>query len=118
MWLSKRISKNQSAHVAENARLTISDSTHSEASGSATARNVVFYAPYGYCCHPPTGADMLVLPSASGQATVGIKMPDVPLEQGEVMISSLGGANIFLKNDGRVVINGLVIDSKGVIQND
>ncbi len=116
MWLSKRISKNESANHADIAKLTISDRSQWETSGSATARNVAFYAPYGYRYCAPIGADMLVLPSASEQVAVGTRMPYSALERGEVMISSLGGANIVLKNDGSVVINGLVIDSKGVIQ--
>ena len=116
MWLSKQISKNESAIHADVAKLTISDGSQRETSGSATARNVTFYAPYGYCYCAPTGAEMLVLPSASGQSAIGARMPLVSLERGEVMITSLGGAKIVLKNDGSVVINGLVIDSKGVIQ--
>lgn len=116
MWLSKRMSKSTSANQAETAKLTISNDSQSETSGSSTARNIVFYTPYGYCCSVPTGAEMLVLPSASGQVVLGTKMSTPTLEQGEIKISSLGGACIILKNDGSVVINGLVIDSKGVIK--
>ena len=40
------------------------------------------------------------------------------LESGEVELRSLGGAYILLKNNGDVVINGLVINRQGVIENE
>ena len=34
---------------------------------------------------------------------------NVELDEGEVMLSSKGGASIVLKNDGRVLINGKAV---------
>ena len=49
---------------------------------------------------------------------LGALSKDEDIESGEVKISSLGGAYIILKNNGDIVLNGLVIDSRGVIQNE
>ena len=59
---------------------------------------------------------MLIVNGASGLAVAGTKMDSGALEQGEVEIRSLGGASILLKNDGSVVINSLVIDKNGNIE--
>lgn len=40
------------------------------------------------------------------------------IESGEIKIVSKGGAYIILKNNGDIVLNGLVINSGGVIQNE
>ena len=45
--------------------------------------------------------------SAGGAVCLGvIAAPPEPLEPGEVMLYSAGGASIVLKNNGKVLING------------
>ena len=39
----------------------------------------------------------------------GVLAKYVELDEGEVMLSSKGGASIVLKNDGRVLINGKAV---------
>lgn len=73
------------------------------------------FAPYGFCYVAPSGSKGIALPCEDGDITVAYEMPQKNLNEGEVEIFSLGGASIKLKNDGSVVINGLVITSDGRI---
>ena len=42
-------------------------------------------------------------------SVVPVLAKNVELDEGEVMLSSKGGASIVLKNDGRVLINGKAV---------
>ena len=116
MWLSKMLSKNAAATGAEKGSVTISNGSSLEAGATASARNIGVYSPYGYISAPPVGEEIIVIPSLDGQVTIGSKQKEMPIESGEVKITSLGGASILLKNDGTVVINdSLIIDREGNI---
>lgn len=73
------------------------------------------FAPYGFCSVAPANVKGIAMPCEDGDITVAYEMPNRNLSEGEVEIFSLGGASIKLKNDGSVVINGLVITSDGRI---
>ena len=45
----------------------------------------------------------------NGEVSLGVLAKNVELDEGEVMLSSKGGASIVLKNDGRVLINGKAV---------
>lgn len=57
----------------------------------------------------PVGESAVVLPLANGEVSLGVLAKNVELDEGEVMLSSKGGASIVLKNDGRVLINGKAV---------
>lgn len=116
MWLSRMLSKQNNAEKAEKGSVTISKSDLLEADSSVNTRNLGSYAPYGYSSAAPVGEEVILVPSSDGQVAVGTRCKENELESGEIKITSLGGANIILKNDGSVVINSLVIDKNGVIQ--
>ncbi len=64
-------------------------------------------APAGVACVPVPGASTVVMDSAGGAVCLGVvAIPPEPLEPGEVMLYSAGGASIVLKNSGKVLING------------
>lgn len=65
--------------------------------------------PYGFASVVPVGESAVVLPLANGEVSLGVLAKNVGLDEGEVMLSSKGGASIVLKNDGRVLINGKVV---------
>lgn len=117
MWMSKRIVATSEKEVAEKGKVTLSDN-HLEAGATVTRRNIDSYAPYGYKSVPPVDEDVIMLESNDGAVVLGALSKDEDIESGEVKISSLGGAYIILKNNGDIVLNGLVIDSRGVIQNE
>lgn len=117
MWMSKRIMATSEKEVAEKGKVTLSDN-QLEAGATVTRRNIDSYAPYGYKSIPPVDEDVIMLESNDGAVVLGALSKDEDIESGEVKISSLGGAYIILKNNGDIVLNGLVIDSRGVIQNE
>lgn len=117
MWMSKRIVATSEKEVAEKGKVTLSDN-QLEAGATVTRRNIDSYAPYGYKSVPPVDEDVIMLESNNGAVVLGALSKDEDIESGEVKISSLGGAYIILKNNGDIVLNGLVIDSRGVIQNE
>ena len=117
MWMSKRIVATSEKEVAEKGKVTLSDN-QLEAGATVTRRNIDSYAPYGYKSVPPVDEDVIMLESNDGAVVLGALSKDEDIESGEVKISSLGGACIILKNNGDIVLNGLVIDSRGVIQNE
>lgn len=117
MWMSKRIVATSEKEVAEKGKVTLSDN-QLEAGATVTRRNIDSYAPYGYKSIPPVDEDVIMLESNDGAVVLGALSKDEDIESGEVKISSLGGAYIILKNNGDIVLNGLVIDSRGVIQNE
>lgn len=115
MWISKNISQASAEQIAEQGRV-VSSGSSVDAGATVSARDVDIYAPYGYRCSIPIGADVLLLPSSRGQVVVGSAMISENLDMGEIEIASQGGARIVLKNDGSIILNSLVIDKDGVIQ--
>lgn len=116
MWLSKIISKTNESDRAERGMVTISSGEETEILASVLSRNVYSYAPYGYNSVPPVGEEVILVPSSDGQVSLGTKINMDSLENGEVKISSKGGATIVLKNDGTIAINSMIINKNGVIQ--
>lgn len=116
MWISRRLRDAISEPRAEKGSIILANSDSVEAGGTVATRDVQSYLPYGYMSKPPVGQEVMLLPSTDGQVLIGAKA-DCRVESGEVVISSLGGAKIQLKNDGTIVLNSLVIDKNGVIQN-
>ncbi|WP_297131038.1 hypothetical protein [uncultured Eubacterium sp.] len=115
--MSKKIVATSENEVAEKGKVTLSDNQF-EAGATVTKRNIDSYAPYGYQSVPPINEDIIMLESNDGAVVLGTLNKNCDIESGEVKVSSLGGAYIILKNDGNIVLNGLVIDSRGVIQNE
>ena len=117
MWMSKRIVATSEKEFAEKGKVTLSDN-QLEAGATVTRRNIDSYAPYGYKSVPPVDEDVIMLESNDGAVVLGALSKNEDIESGEVKISSFGGAYIILKNNGDSVLTGLVIDSRGVIQNE
>lgn len=117
MWLSRQIIKNERKPVIQSGRVTLNDNGELEAVASGVDRSVRMFSPYGYAFSLPKGEKMLLTESDGSQAAFGVEMERENIAAGEIKITSSSGAYIYLKNDGSVIINGLVIDSKGVIKN-
>lgn len=115
MWLSKKIKSSSNDDRVESGSITLSGS-NIEAESSVNVRSVSGYSPYGYSYVPPVGEEAVLIPSADGRAMLGTRLNAIGLEEGEIKISSKGGATIVLKNDGTVVINSLIISKEGKIE--
>ncbi len=117
MWLSKIAKTGTNESIAEIGKITNSNSNDVEATTSFSTRNSPLYSPYGIDCLPPTDEDVLMLSANGNIVALGTVSNTSSLESGEIRLHSAGGANIVLKNDGSVLINGLKINSNGVIEN-
>lgn len=118
MWLSKRFNKAEHS-FAETAVVTSAQNGRTEATSSLCAKDINSYAPYGYSYAVPFGEELLFINSKKGGAGAGVKMNSAEeLESGEILIKSLGGASMYLKNDGTVVINNcLTFTQNGTVIN-
>ena len=109
MWLMNYINKNSiTAPKAEKGGVKSSGNTVSVDS-SEEHRGIKCCVPYGFASVVPVGESAVVLPLANGEVSLGVLAINVDLDEGEVMLSSKGGASIVLKNDGRVLINGKAV---------
>ncbi len=102
--MAKNIKENP---VATAGSITGSQGAEVEVEASSRHRNVPVVSPYGVVCVPPLGEQAVLVHTSRGDACVGVlQSEDSLLEPGEIMLRSLGGATLVLKNDGRVYVNG------------
>lgn len=114
MWISHRLNADYARSEAEQATVTL-EGVATEATGTLQTRDFVQCHPFGYHATLPLGTTVLSVPTALGNAVVGVATgsSQEELQVGEVRITALSGAFIYLKKDGSVVINGAVIDKNG-----
>lgn len=111
MWLSKQISN--ACKLIKNTQIGKITSTHDDTVTIQTSeehREIKIAAPFGVISIPPTGAKAVVTPTEQGFIYTGVLSQPAELEPGELMLYSSGGANIVLKNNGQVLINGAVLN--------
>ncbi len=77
-------------------------------SGAVPYVNAQLLVPYGIATAIPVGEDTFMFPVGNTALCMGVVQKPflTPLQTGEIMLYSSGGASIVLKNDGRVLING------------
>lgn len=102
MWLTRQFEKKTGAKVTSG---EVSDAKTLTVTGESVHVAPQLLLPYGFASTPPSGHQaVLVDGMCAGVAAV----QDSRLKEGEVCLYSAGGAEILLKNDGTVVINGKV----------
>lgn len=111
MWLMKYITRNSlTSPDAVKGSVNRSGSEGSAVSSSGEHTNLKSCAPYGVTSIPPVGEKAVVLPLDNGEVCAGVLSDAAGLQEGELRLRSKGGAEILLKNNGEVIINGRVID--------
>ena len=111
MWISKKM---RPALPTADADLGVTTIAGGQA-GVLTrgeVRSLPVYGPGGYLWMPQNGAQVLVIkggPGGQEQCVAGMRQaePEEPMEPGEVLIRG-GGASIYLKADGSLVLKGRV----------
>ena len=109
MWLAKNISKiKQNNSTGSAGRIKQSADRRIAASAANGIGQFALVAPSGIVCIPSKDEDAVVIPTDSGQMCIGVRIPSnsFNIEAGEMVLYSAGGAKIYLKNDGKVIING------------
>ncbi|MDD5952710.1 MAG: hypothetical protein PUC32_03530 [Oscillospiraceae bacterium] len=73
-------------------------------------------SPWGIVWLPPENATAVVLSSGVGEGQqdvcIGTRLDSSTIAPGELLLRSSGGAEIYLKNNGEVVINGQTFAKK------
>ncbi len=116
MWISRQLSEKSESPIIESGKITLNDKGELEAVSTGFERSVKVYAPYGYSFSLPSGSQILMTRNAGEQVSFAAEMDTSSVSEGEIKITSASGGYIYLKNDGSVIINGLKINRKGVIE--
>lgn len=111
MWISKKL---RPAPPTADADLGVTTIAGGQA-GVLTrgeVRSLPIYGPGGYRWMPQNGAEVLVIkggPGGQEQCVAGMRQAETeaPMEPGEVLICG-GGASVYLKADGSLVLRGRV----------
>lgn len=113
MWLSKKLAAHELQDVAsaQDGTVTIEGGELAVFS-SGEKREVKTVGPGGYEWQPRKGEDVLIVRGGTfGEESYAVGVPeqaDEALAPGEVRIRSAAGAEIVLRNSGRIDINGLL----------
>ena len=111
MWISKlgNFSAQNYDSVAEVGRVTV-DTEPLGVMLSYETRNVALAAPGGYIWRPVEGQGVLVIKCGENDllavASTDPRETSLPLAAGEICLQSDGGAELYLRGDGRVQIVG------------
>lgn len=109
MWISQRvIAAQRQRPAAELVQVTGKNVFQ----GANIYRGVPMAAPWGIACCPPNSARAVVVTAEGGPACVGVLTENKTLQPGELLLFSSGGAEIYLKSSGEIVINGQVFAPK------
>lgn len=112
MWLTSFLNKDKPRFSATKGSVTSSNQSRVQVDASTQHSDVAVVAPYGIAYVPPIGEGAVVVPFDGGEVCVGvIGNAPMKLSRGELMLYSKGGANIVLKNDGSVLINGKKVEA-------
>ena len=113
MWLSKKLAAHELQDVAsaQDGTVTIEGGELAVFS-SGEKREVKTVGPGGYEWQPRKGEDVLIVRGGIfGEESYAVGVPEQAneaLAPGEVRIRSAAGAEIVLRNNGRIDINGLL----------
>ena len=102
MWLTRQFEKRSGVQVTSG---EVSDGKNLTVTGESVHVAPELLLPYGFSSAPPSGHQAVLVGGMCAGVTA---VRDSRLEEGEVCLYSAGGAEILLKNDGTVIINGKV----------
>ena len=108
MWLSKEIvSGENQKNTTFFGKGTEADSTNLNIQTAIENRNPPVVSPYGVVSVPNVGSKVVMTKVEDDFLLSGTLQDNTSLEPGELMLYSAGGASIVLKNNGKVLINGI-----------
>lgn len=115
MWISQQINSGAEQPVIQVGKVTLNSNNQMEAASTSAQRSVQMFSPMGYSYAVPAGSSLVLAESDGEQVALGIPMDNSTLKTGEIKIANQQGAYIYLRADGCVEINGLVIGVGGQI---
>jgi hypothetical protein len=109
VWISQQMIAAQKTSAAADAARVTGDTS---AQGSNDYRQLVFAGPWGIAYQPPNAAQAVVVSTNAGDTCIGTIAEERGIGPGELLLFSAGGAEIYLKNNGEIEINGQVFAPK------
>ncbi len=109
MWISQQMIEANSKRPAADIAAVTGTGT---AQGADGYHSLPFAGPWGIAYQPPNAAQAVVVSTTAGDTCIGALAQDKDLKPGELMLFSSGGAEIYLKNNGEIEINGQVFAAK------
>lgn len=106
MWLTQQLSAGEGVRLRSG---RVEGGEEFAVQGEAKFRRPEQLFPYGFASAAAGGGQAVML---DGYCAGISAVPDAGLAEGEVRLYSAGGAEILLKNNGTVVINGQVFEPK------
>ena len=103
------------AYGARVGRVSLSDRDGFGAVGAGERRELPVFTPRGMYSRPCEEDRVLLLSTGGGEACAGVLCRTRELAPGEVCLFSDGGAEIVLKNNGDISLNGVIITKSGEI---
>ena len=110
MWLSRQ-KINQREECALQTGTVTMGSGKTAVYTDRERRGISIFAPGGYVWRPTVGQELLILKTEDGGLCAsGAEVLPAPegFADGEVYITSKGGASVWLKNDGSLYLTGAV----------
>jgi hypothetical protein len=107
MWLSNMGNGPDKISSAQVGTVSLDD-THMGVYTGVEQRDVSVCVPGGYCWRPKIGQNVMIVKCGDYEVCVtGVYQENFQeIQAGEVRITSDGGAEIWLKNDGTIVLSG------------
>lgn len=109
MWITNHIISAQRERSAADRATVTGEET---ARGVNDYRSLPFAGPWGIAYLPPNAAQAVVVSTSAGDACIGTLAANKGIQPGELYLFSSGGAEIYLKNNGEIEINGTVFPAK------
>lgn len=110
MWMARRMIASQSGEAGgQVGTVTGLEGGRVSVQGETGFYGLMLAAPWGIASLPPEQAQAVILPGGPEDGIfLGTVSETGGLEAGELRLRSAGGAEIYLKKNGDVVINGQV----------
>ena len=109
MWISQQMIASRTVKPAAD---LASVTGGAEAQGANEYRGLPFAGPWGIAYQPPNAAQAVIVSTSAGDACIGTLATGRGLKPGELLLYSSGGAELYLKNNGDIVINGQVFQKE------
>lgn len=112
MWISQKMGALEQSGAQTQLGEVTNNTGGLTVQAAGQYNNIPIASPWGITYLPPKGTQVLVLESSEMTLCTGAVMDTTGIAEGELMLTSSGGALIHLKNNGEVVINGQVFPPK------
>lgn len=114
MWINTQLAKQENLELAHVATVVSVERDSINAVAHTQTIGVEVATPYGVKAMPSVGDEVVLVPTVDGKYICVGKVCNNAVAN-ELSLSAPSGAEIVLKADGSISLNGLVISKEGVL---